>query len=155
MGALPVLRFAMLPLGCFLFLGSVLWSEPQPAREYSYSAAEAKRRRTFVAEIEMVPSVVKWKGQAITLKNGWIEKSKGGGCYLCFHLKEGRDLFVAVDSPIMVLENEQASVTMHVGRGWTQVVQYLESEDISKARFSLIERWKDKRPKDIFFVRKK
>jgi hypothetical protein len=139
-----------------LILVAASFAEAQPKREYSFSLADAKRRGAFVTEVEMVPSVLKWKGETISIKDAWVEKSKSGGCYICFHLKEGRDAFGATGGGAMlVLGDEDAGVTMHFGRGWTQVVQYIESPDFSRARFSLMGGWKDERPKNIRFVTKK
>src|SRR5687768_10855536 len=113
-------RSAILPLPFVLLLATAFWSEAQSTTEYSLSLAEAKRRGTFITEVEMVPSVLKWKGHRISLKDGWIEKCEGGGCYLCFHLKEGREAFYGKDDAMLVLEDRRVGVKIHFGDGWTQ-----------------------------------
>ncbi len=129
-------------------------SDAQFEPEYSYSLARAKWRRTLIGEVQMVPSELRWKGIKITIGNAWLEKSKVGGCYLCFHLKDGREAFaVAAGNPFFVLDDKEAGVKTHRGRGWMLFVQRLDSENLSGIRLSLIGGWKDERPKNIRFVR--
>ena len=51
------------------------------------------------------------------------------------------------DGAMLVLNDLDAGVTMHLGVAGLKVVQHVESEDFSKARFSLMGGWKDERSK--------
>ena len=102
----------------------------------------------------MVPRIVNWRKWEITVADAWLEKSKDGGCYLCFHIAKGKEAFLPSEDCFFVLEDLRTSVKMHLGLGlkWIQAVQYLESPDLSKVRLSLINDWKEKRLKDIRFI---
>src|ERR1700722_11454497 len=62
--------------------------------EYSFSSAEARQRNTLLSNVSMVPRTIQWQKWAITVGDAWLEKSKDGGCYLCFRIATGREAFL-------------------------------------------------------------
>jgi hypothetical protein len=123
--------------------------------EYSWSSDQAKQRKTLITKVRMVPNTIKWRTCEITTDDAWLEKSKDGGCYLCFRIAKGKEVFLpAKEAPFFVLEDARAGVGEHLGIGlkWIQAVQYLDSADLAKVRLSLINDWKAERLKNIRFI---
>jgi hypothetical protein len=141
----------------FLVSFLLAWSVDASAQgppEYSFSSEQARQRKTLITKVSMVPGTIKWQKWEITVGDAWLEKCKDGGCYLCFRIEKGKEAFMPTSNTILVLEDLRMGIGFHLGVGlrWAQGVQYLESPDLSKARLSLIENWKQERLKNIRFI---
>jgi hypothetical protein len=55
---------------------------------------------------------------------------------------------------MFVLDNRGESFNERHGRDWLQFIERLDSDDLSSVRASLVQDFKQKRAKDIRFVRK-
>jgi hypothetical protein len=126
----------------------------QKPREYSFALEEARKKGTLITKLTMTPSSITWRQWEITVDEAWLEKSKEGGCYLCFRIDKGKEAFLPSNNCSFVLGDSRADVPMHLGIGltWIQAVQYLDSPDLSKARFSVVGGLKEKRMKNIQFI---
>jgi hypothetical protein len=149
-----LMRFVVCPLFLF-FSGNV--GSAQQERDFSYSVAQARSRGTLINEVEMTPPTFKWKKWEVAIGQAWLEKRKAGGCYLCFQIANGKEAldFVDKEAGFFVKGDENGSVRHVHAKNWIQVVEQLESDDISNVRFSFIGSFKDERPKNIRFVVKK
>jgi len=132
--------------GCFV---------EQDQRQFSWSIAEAKKRGTFVSEVEIIPKSLSFTGKKITFEAAWLEHQADGDYALCFRIEQGIEVFKGLKRPFFVRGERDASFDERHGRGWLQFIERLDSDDLSSVRASLIQTWKDERPKDIRFVRKK
>ena len=155
MDRLRIPRFALAFLTAILCWDALVaaCAEDQASEEYSFSVTQAKKRGTLISKVRMIPSSINWKKWTITVGDAWLEKSKKGGCYLCFRIVGGREAFMASTGDFLVLGDSKASgVKTHWGQGWTQAVQHLDSSDLSKVRFSLVGSWQEERLKNIQFI---
>jgi hypothetical protein len=140
--AVPVVLFG---IGCF---------GEQEARQFSWSVAEAKKKGTFVCEVEIVPDALSFTGKKITFEAAWLERQPDGDYALCFRIDQGIEVFKGSSAPFFVRDERRGSFQERHGRDWLQFVERLDSDDLSQVRASLIQSWKDERTKDIHFVRK-
>ena len=146
----PVIFLVILPV---VLTGNGCVGE-QEQRQFSWSVAEAKKKGTFVGEVEIVPNSLSFVGKKVTFEAAWLERRPDGDYALCFRIDQGRDVFEEVSSPFFVRDERDASFEERHGRGWLQFIERLDSDDLSSVRASLIKSWKEERPKDIRFVRK-
>ncbi len=146
----PVLLFLLLS---FSLTGNGCFGE-QEQRQFSLSIAEAKKKGTFIGEVEIIPNTLSFAGKKITFEVAWLERRPDGDYALCFRIDQGRDVFEEVSSPFFVRNERDASFEERHGRGWLQFIERLDSDDLSSMRASLIKSWKEERPKDIRFIRK-
>jgi len=126
----------------------------QDTRQFSWSIAEAKKKGSFVSEVQIVPNSLSFAGKKITFEAAWLERQPDGDYALCFRIDEGKEVFKEVDSPIFVRGDRGASFNERHGRNWLQFVELLDSDDLSSVRASLVQTFKQDRPNDIRFVRK-
>src|SRR5205085_931128 len=109
---------------------------------------------TLISEVTMNPGTYHWKQWDISIEQGWLEKCKSGGYYLCFRIANGKDAvgFAADEGGYFVMDDKKESLKHIHAKSWIQVVRHLESDDLSNLRFSFIGSLKDMRPKDIRFT---
>src|ERR1044072_752875 len=146
----------VIPIAVFCIFPSLATAQI-PGREYSSSAKEARRRATLISEVDIVPRTFKWKQYQVSFGQAWIEKSKSGGWYLCFHIDEGKEALSSwnEESGFFVLGDEESSILVHHFRdSRTLAVQYLESTEISNVRLSFVSGFKDQRQKNFRAIAK-
>ena len=133
----------------------VACSDDQDPDEYSFSAKQARAGGTLISRVSMNPNSIKWRKWEITVGDAWLEKGKKGGYYLCFRIVKGQEAIAdLIKGGFFVLGDSQAGVKLHLNlnANLVQAVQYLDSPDLSKVRFSFIDTWQEKRLKNIRFV---
>ncbi len=126
----------------------------QEMRQFSWSVAEAKKKGTFICEVEIVPKTLSFAGNKITFEAAWLERQLDGDYALCFRIDQGKDVFKGVSAPFFVRDERRSSFQERHGRNWLQFIERLESDDLSLVGASLIQSWKAERPKNIRFIRK-
>jgi hypothetical protein len=140
-----ILCSSLFTIGCF---------ENRPAQQFSWSIADAKRKATFVCEVEIVPNTLSFAQKKITFEAAWLERRPDGGYALCFRIEQGREVFKGTGRVFFVCGERDTGFEERHGSDWLQFIERLDSDDLSSVRASLITGWKEERPKDIRFVRK-
>jgi hypothetical protein len=150
-------RSAIAFLRIILLAGVVLSSgccnssdEPQ----FSWSVDDAMKRGTLVCEVEITPKPLSFCCTEIAIQSAWLERRPIGGFALCFRVGQGKEVFQGPDHPFFVLDDRDAGFEERHGRGWLQIIERLDSDDLSSIRATLIRHWNDERQKNIRFVRK-
>ena len=88
----PTMKTVAFCIGSMLYLGFITGSGcsgEQDTRQFSWSIAEAKKRGTFVSEVEIVPKSLAFAGKKITFETAWLERRPDGDYALCFRIEQG------------------------------------------------------------------
>ncbi len=158
---------AFLLLTIFKFFGNGLGDKGIPSSPCGTSG-EAKRSFTYVCPALIEPKVIDYKGQRIEFGEAWVEKRSKpswflvwipyrkivNGYELCFTLKSGDQLFgktrpwfVIGDRArglgVLSFKNTQTLFTESLGENHADEIIPTSLE------MSLIDNWKDPRPKNI------
>jgi hypothetical protein len=121
---------------------------------YSFSMDQAKKRGTFVCQIEIVPKKMSVHGTEFCFGPAWLEKLQDGRYALCFLLEQGTDAFWVVPYPYFVLGDRGSSFKMHCWSKRILCVDFVGTAEVSALRASLLTGSKEDRPKNIKFVPK-
>ena len=132
--------------------------QPDDKWQFSTSIAEAKKRGTLISEVDIIPNRWKYAEKVITIEEAWLERMPDGyfaGPFaLCFRIDQGKEVFGKPSSPFLVAGERREGFGLHWFRKGVQFVEFLDSEDLTHLRASLMKSWADERQKDIRFVRK-
>jgi hypothetical protein len=150
--------------------GVSLWGllVPKGGPIYSSNAAEARCRGTLITELQVEPGELKVAGSSIKFQDAWIEKrvevvwDENGhrkriinGYNLTFRLQKGGDELISQKHLFFSVDNEgKGLVSLWGPNEPTLFVAPVDKEDVSKIRISLLSNWKERRQKNIKFVRK-
>lgn len=144
------------------------WLVPKGGPIYSSDAAEARRRGTLIAELQVEPGELKVAGSSIKFRDAWIEKRAEvvwdenrrqkriiNGYNLTFRLQEGGDELISEKGLFFTVDDEGQCLESLWGPGTPALfVAPMGQDDVSKVRISLLLSWGDRRQKNIKFVRK-
>jgi len=132
--------------------------QPGDKWQQSSSVAEAKKRGTLISEVEIIPNRWNVNGKEITFEEAWLERMPDGyflGPFaLCFHIDKGKEVFGAAPLPILVLGEKRENFLLTRNPRYVQLTDFLDSDDLTHVRASLVKDYDEKRQKNIRFVRK-
>jgi hypothetical protein len=167
-------RFLLVLVGlsavCVTTLAKWCWnalSESPDGPRPCHSAAEAKRRGTWVCDVTVEPRHIPWQGQSVGVREAWVEEAaslehslvwfpyyrRDGRRFLCFTLAEGDEVFLTPREPFFVMEDKHDSFAMSSGRKVGVFWEEFGPDEPAEYRVSLIGSWQDTRQKDILFRR--
>ena len=131
--------------------------QPEDKWQQSSSIAEMQKRGTFECEVEIIPNIWNYAGKEITFEAAWLERMPHGyflGRFaLCFRIDQGKEVFEKVPSPILVLGEKREGFLSTWNPSGAQFVEFLDSDDLTHLRASLVKNWGEERQKNIRFVR--
>jgi hypothetical protein len=149
---LAAIAFIYLP-GC-----SPQGVQPGDKWQHSESIAEAKKRGTFLSEVEIIPNRWNLAGKEITFEAAWLERMPDGyflGPFaLSFRIDQGKEVIREGLSLGLVLGEKREGFLQTSNPRYVQYTEFLDSDDLTHLRASLVKDYDEERQKNIRFVRK-
>ncbi len=132
--------------------------QPGDKWQFSSSITEAKKRKTFISEVEIIPNIWNYAGKEITFEAAWLERMPdryfAGPIALCIRIDQGKELFREASSPVLVLGEKREGFWLNWNPKYLQFFEFLDSDDLTHLRASLVKDYDEERQKNIRFVRK-